>query len=122
MNNLPQTQAVVSLEKLLQSGIDASKLDQAYDALKLMGLVLGHITLLEVANDREADEGARVSAARALTSIKEPPEAIAERIRTSSFKDLSVDELKAMLEKLIQGQSVTSLIQGPEDGNIETPK
>src|SRR5512142_1080048 len=107
-NNLPSTPAVAALAEILQSGVDTSRIDQVYDLLKLMGLVLGHSALLAVATDPEAEAKDRVAAAKSLINIKENPDEIAARLQKSKLADLSVDELKGIVRKLESGE--TSLI------------
>jgi hypothetical protein len=119
---LPNTPAAQALTKVLESGIAPEKLDQVYDLLKLMGLVLGHSTLLAVATDVTAEAAARVSAARALINIKEDPQVIGERIRRSTFADLSVDKLKSIVRQLEAGdRDLTSLLKEQSDGTAPSP-
>lgn len=116
-NNLPSTPAVAALAEILQSGIDTSRIDQVYDLLKLMGLVLGHSALLAVATDPEAEAKDRVAAAKSLINIKENPDEIAERLQKSKLADLSVDELKGIVRKLESGEtSLISLFEESQDG------
>ena len=116
-NNLPQTPAVAALTEVLESGVDSRQIDQVYDVLKLMGLVLGHSTLLSVANDPDAEDKDRVAAAKSLIHIKENPEEIAERIQRSKLAGLSVDELKGIVRKLESGErNLLTLVKESDDG------
>lgn len=115
--NLPDTPAVAALVKVLESGIDPSRIDQVYDMLKLMGLVLGHSTLLAVATNPAAEAKDRVAAAKSLIHIKDSPEDIAERLQKSKLADLSVDELKTIVRKLESGErNLLTLVKESDDG------
>lgn len=80
-------------------------LDQIHDTLKLIGVVLGQMALLEVVTNPAIEAAPRVAAARALMKIDEAPERIAERLRKSMFSRLSVAELGAMIEKVKKGET-----------------
>lgn len=99
MTKKSTTEATQVLTDLLGDKFSPDRLDQAHDLLKLLGIVLGQMALLEIVTDRGADEKARVSAARALMSVKEDPETIAERLRRSVFADLTTENLHEMFEK-----------------------
>lgn len=93
------------MDELIDGDLRPETLDQIHDTLKLIGVVLGQMALLEVATDPKAEAAPKVSAARALMNIGEPPERIAERLRKSMFSRLSVAELGAMIEKVKKGES-----------------
>src|SRR5262245_49866510 len=115
--NLPDTPAVAALAEILQSGVDSNRIDQVYDLLKLMGLVLGHSALLAVATDPAAEAKDRVAAAKSLVNIKENPEEIAERLQRSKLAGLSVDELKTIVRKLESGErNLLTLVKESDDG------
>jgi hypothetical protein len=95
--------AVTELTSLLQDGFQPKKLDELYDMMKLLGVVLGYQALLEAATSGTEKE--RVPAARALINLKEDPEAIAERLRRSPFADLTVVQLSAIVEKMKSGET-----------------
>jgi len=99
--------AETALASLLEGGLKAESIDEVHDLLKLMGVVLGQLALLEIVIDRDADEKARVSAARILTSIKEDPEHIAERLRRSPFAALTVEQLEAIIVRVKRGEPLS---------------
>jgi len=115
--------AVDQLASLMTDGFEPKKLDEMYDLLKLLGVVLGYIALLEEAVDG-ADPKARVSAARVLVNLREDPESIAERLRRSPFADLSVEQLQKVVGKLKLGETdIGTLIQqvkGDPHGSISS--
>ena len=114
--NLPDTPAVRALTDVLESGLSPQSLDQVYDLLKLMGIVLGHATLLEIATNPAAKHQDRVSAAKVLALVKDNPEEIAERLKRSQYSSLSVDELRAIVRKLESGErDLTSLLKESTD-------
>lgn len=99
------TDATEILTGLLKDGFKPERLDQVHDTLKLLGVVLGQMALLEIATDKGADTAPRVSAARALMKIDESPEAIAERLQKSAFVGLTVEQLRIMVEKIGKGET-----------------
>lgn len=98
MDEAIEADAVETLDDLIHSQFSPERLDQAYDVLKLLGAVLGRYALLKVVTDPRADDKNKVSAARALVSLKERPDEIALRLRASQFADLSIDELQAIVQ------------------------
>lgn len=116
--NLPDTPAVRAMTDVLGSGLAPESLDQIYDLLKLMGIVLGHSTLLQIATDPEAENKDRVAAAKVLALVKDNPEEIADRLKRSQFSALSVDELRAIVRRIESGErDLTSLLKESTDGN-----
>lgn len=101
---MPKT-AVEELTGLLGSGFKPEGLDQVHDTLKLLGIVLGQMALLEIITDKEAEDSDRVSAARLLLSTRESPEAIAERLRKSTFARLNTEELTSMIQEVKKGNN-----------------
>lgn len=95
--------AIDALSTLIAQKLSPQGLDSRYDTLKLMGMVIGQMTLLKIATDVDLEPAARVSAARALITIKESPESIAERIRRSPFSDLSVEQLQSIVIAIGEG-------------------
>lgn len=98
--------ALDTLTQLLSAGIAPKKLDEIHDLLRLLGVVLGQVALLDVATDPNARAQARVAAARALTDLHESPEKIAERLRRSPFADLTVAQLEGIVEAVKSGQNI----------------
>lgn len=111
-------QAVVEVAKLITEKFVPQSLDQLHEYLKLLGIVVGQFTLLEMATS-STDAKARVAAARALLSNKERPEDVAERLRRSPFAHLSAEQLHAIIKeaKVSGADAVHSLIEGASHGN-----
>lgn len=105
MPDKPQISAFEALSSLLDKKLDLHKLDEAHDLLRLIGIVVGQIALLDTVTSKSADPRAKVAAAKILTSTKERPEAIAERLRRSPLADLSFDELSVIIERVKQGDT-----------------
>ena len=97
--------AIETLTGLLGEGFKPEGMDQVHDTLKLVGIVLGQMALLEIITDKDAEDSDRVAAARLLLSVKEAPEIIADRLRKSSFARLKTEELGAMIEKVKKGET-----------------
>lgn len=84
------------LEELLKKATPVQRLDVTYDQLRLIGAVVGLKKLLEVALSASKDSD-KVSAAKELSRLDEPPEVIAERLRGAPFVDLTLDQLEAIV-------------------------
>jgi hypothetical protein len=84
-----------TLEKL-----PLNRLDLLQDRLRLVGLILGQLALLEVVNDTDAPATARVQSAKTLTDMGGDPQTIIERLRSSTFLDKSPEELKQLVQQL----------------------
>jgi len=98
--------AIESLTDLVTKGYEPGKLDEYHDLLKLLGIVIAQVALLDVASNVITEPKDRVSAARALLNFaKESPEAIAERLRRSPFADLNIDDLRAIVDEVKKGKS-----------------
>lgn len=108
----PPPAAVDLLAQLLKDGFRPERLDELHDFLRLLGVVIGQVTLLSVATSPTAEAAPRVSAAKALLDIKETPETLAERIRRSPFSGLTLADLEAMITRIRNGDvDPHSLIQ-----------
>lgn len=103
MPDKPQVSAIEALSTLIGDKLDLSKLDQTHDLLRLLGIVMGQIALLETVTSKTSDSRAKVAAAKILTSTKERPEAIAERLHRSPLADLSYDDLQKIVERVARG-------------------
>jgi len=85
-------------------------LSTSYDLLKLLGMVVGQITLLDIATG-SADAKARTSAARALAGLKESPNEIAERLKAGPFAGLTTGDLRTVVEQIRQGKDPKQVLQ-----------
>jgi hypothetical protein len=99
------TDAPKILTDLLKDGFKPETLDQVHDTLKLLGVVLGQMALLEIATDPAAETAPRVSAARALMKIDESPEAISERLKKSALAGLTVAQLGLIIDNIKNGDT-----------------
>jgi hypothetical protein len=79
------------------------QLHTVHEKFKLIGLVLGQLALIEVVCDPNASDTARASAGKTLTSLKEDPITISERLKESQFADMSPEELKTFISDLKTG-------------------
>lgn len=113
-STVPQPDAFSVLERLLDKDFSPKHIDEVHEQLKLLGLVLGRFVLLEVAAN-SSDDKARVTAARALATLKENPSDIAERLRRSPFAHLTVQELQDIVERVRQGESLSDLIHSDNE-------
>lgn len=79
-------------------------LGESWDMLRLIGVVVGQVTLLDIATGT-ANATDRVAASRALVALKEEPVNIAERLRSSQFSKLNTSELHQMIEDVKGGKN-----------------
>ena len=106
--------AVELLSSLLKAGFQPGRIDELHDFLKLLGVVVGQVTLLTVATSPFAEAAPRVSAAKALLDIKETPESFSERLRQSQFSGLSMPQLTEMIGRIREGETdVAALLMPP---------
>ncbi len=85
-------------------------LAETYDFLRLLGAVAGLIALLDVATN-SSDPKAQASAARALITLKEKPEHIVERLRSSQFNNLNTQDLHTIVEEIRKGKEPRLALQ-----------
>lgn len=85
-------------------------LAETYDFLRLLGAVLGQIALLDVAANR-GDPKAQASAGRALIALKEKPEHIVERLRSSRFNHLDTKDLADIVQGIHDGKDPQQALQ-----------
>lgn len=89
--------SIETAEALMEAGFSLEGLDATHDMQRLMGPIIGMKVLLEVAVDSPSAEERRKAASQLVRAVDEEPEEIADRIRQSAFKDLSIDELRAVV-------------------------
>lgn len=92
----------VSQEELL--AMHPEKLAQAYDRLRLIGMVLGQLALLEIITDPDAGATAKAQAARTLTSLIDDPKMVADALEHSPLAGKSPEELRELIDKLKQDE------------------
>lgn len=103
--------ALDELTQLLGDGYTPKTLDAVHDTLKLLGIVLSQMALLQVITDPEADNKDIVAASKTLLSHKEDPENIVERLKRSPFAGLSVEQLQTIVHEVkLGGGNLTSLL------------
>lgn len=102
---MPPKDAVEALTGLLGEGFKPEGLDQVHDTLRLLGIVLGQMALLEIITDKDAEDSDRVAAARLLLNTKESPESIADRLKRSSFTRLPTEKLASMIQEVKKGKN-----------------
>ncbi len=85
-------------------------LADTYDFLRLLGAVAGQIALLDVATNC-SDPKAQASAARALIQLKEKPEHIVERLRSSRFNSLNTKDLHTIVQDIRRGKDPKIALQ-----------
>jgi len=91
------------LNDLMKEGGTPQQIDQLHDTLRLLGVVLGQMALLDVVTDPNAKDAPKVAAARALMDLKEKPEHIAERLKAAPFAGLTLEEIQDILQEMKEG-------------------
>lgn len=89
---------IKAAQAVIGEGFSFERLDQVYDLQRLMGSVIAYKILLEIAINSIEVKERRLAAAKLLDATNEDPERIAERLRASVFRDLSLDELEAIVQ------------------------
>lgn len=92
------------LKALMEEGLSLPRLDFLYDQLRLVGAVMALRTLLDVVTFGE-HEPSRVAAAKMLMDLKEDPAALAERLKSAPFADLTVAQLEHVVDRLGGGET-----------------
>lgn len=90
--------SIEQAEAIIGSGVSFDRLDQIFELQRLMGPVIAMKILLEVAINSADPKERRMAAAKILDAADEPPEQIALRLRASLFKDLSMEQLGAVIQ------------------------
>ncbi len=92
-----------ALGDTLDLGTKPEGLAETFDFLRLLGAVAGQIALLDVATNC-SDPKAQASAARALITLKEKPEHIVERLRSSQFNHLDTKDIAEIVDEIRKGK------------------
>lgn len=90
--------AVEAAEAFIGSGIQFDRLDQINDLQRLFAPVIAFKVLLELMINAADPKERRLAASQILQSTSEDPEKIALRLRASIFKDLSLEDLQAVVQ------------------------
>lgn len=104
MDNLQAENTEKALREVLALGKQGSGLDVTFDQLKLLGAVVGMVTLLQTAA-YSSDDKARVSASKILIDLKEDPAEIVERLRAAPFHDLTMKGIEHVIEEMSTGRT-----------------
>ncbi len=104
MDNLQATNTEEALRQVLALGSQGSGLDVTFDQLKLLGAVIGMVTLLQIAA-YSSDDKAKASAAKVLVDLKEDPAEIVDRLRAAPFHDLTMKGIKYVIDQMSLGRT-----------------
>jgi len=99
LNQLPE-----AMQRLMTAGSFGAGLDITYDELRLIGAVIGMITLVQTATYSN-DPKARVAAAKALVNLDESPEVIVDRLKAAPFGDLNIKQLEFVVGEISGGRT-----------------
>lgn len=96
MNTSNQT--IEQAQAFIGDDLKLDRLDQIFDLQRLLGPVIAYKVALGVAVNSK-DPKVQLSAARTLLDATgEDPSTIAERLRASLFKDLTLQQLEAVVQ------------------------
>ncbi len=104
MDNLHAANTEEALRQVLALGAQGSGLDVTFDQLKLLGAVVGMVTLLQIAAYSD-DDKAKASAAKVLVDLKEDPAEIVDRLRAAPFHDLTMKGIEHVIDEMSQGRT-----------------
>ncbi len=104
MDNLQAVNTEEALRQVLALGEQGSGLDVTFDQLKLLGAVIGMVTLLQIAA-YSTDDKAKASAAKVLVDLKEDPAEIVDRLRAAPFHDLTMKGIKYVIDQMSLGRT-----------------
>lgn len=93
-----------AMAEIMKLGDFGSGIDTTYDQLRLIGAIIGLVTLLQTAT-YSADDKARIAAAKTLVDIKEDPADIVERLRAAPFAKFSINALEYVVQQLSAGRT-----------------
>lgn len=85
-------------QSFLGDDIEFTELHQVYELQSLLAPVIAYKILLEIAINAEDAKERRLAAAKLLDASTEAPERIANRLRESMFKDLTLEQLQAIIQ------------------------
>ncbi len=89
--------SIEAAQAIIGDDLDLSRLDQIFDLQRLIGPVIAYKRLLEIIISSSDDKEIRMAASKLLDHSDEDPERIAERLRASIFRDISLEELEAVV-------------------------
>ena len=104
MNSLTAQNTEEALRQVLALGQLGGGLDVTFDQMKLLGAVVGMVTLLQIAAYSN-DDKARASAAKVLIDLKEEPAEIVERLKAAPFNDLNMKGLEFIIDQMAEGRT-----------------
>jgi hypothetical protein len=91
-------ETISEAQAFLGDGLELSRLDQIYDLQKLLGPVIAYKVLLGIVINSGDPKEQRLAASKLLDSAGESAERVAERLRASVFRDLSLSDLEAIIQ------------------------
>lgn len=89
---------IEAAQGFLGEDLQLTQLHQVFDLQGLMGPVIAMKVLLHIAINSEDPREQLKAASKILDACGEDPERIADRLRASVFKDLSLSELEAVIQ------------------------
>lgn len=90
--------AIKAAQEFIGGDLSYDRLDQIFDLQRLMGPVIAYKILLEIAINAEDSKERRLAASQLLASSSENPEKLAERLRSSIFSLLTLEQLQAVIQ------------------------
>lgn len=91
-------QTIKAAQSILGEDLELDRLDQIFDLQRLIGPVIAYKVLLNIVINSVDPKEQRLAASQLLSSADEDPERIAERLRASEFRDLSLEDLENIVQ------------------------
>ncbi len=92
------TDTISQAAGFLGEDLEFKRLDQVYDLQRLIGPVIAYKILLNLAINSVDPKEQRLAASQLLDTGGESAEAIANRLRKSIFKELTLQQLEAVIQ------------------------
>lgn len=105
--------SIEQAQGFLGDDIEFTRLDQIFELQRLIGPVVAYKILLGIAINSADDKERRLAASKILDAAGEEPEVVAARLRASIFKDMTIQELEAIVNTGITDpeEAVTKLME-----------
>jgi hypothetical protein len=109
---------IIEAQAFLGDDLELTRLDQIFDLQRLLGPVIAYKVLLGIAINSADPKEQRLAASQLLTASGEEPARVAERLRASIFRDLTLSQLEAVIQTgITDPQAAIDALQG--NGYIE---
>lgn len=104
-------------QQFVGKDLEFDRLDQVFDLQRLIGPVIAYKVLLEITINSSDVKEKRLAASQLLQSTGEEPQRIAERLRASIFRELTLDDLQAIVQTgITDPEKAVDKLEDVQDG------